>query len=46
MKVTQVESLITKMQNHVLEVCQVVNSEVIPPETNCISVYLEVVKKL
>ena len=46
MKVMQVESLITKMQNYVLEVCQVVNSEVTPPETNCVSVYLEVMKKL
>lgn len=45
MKVMQVEPLITKMHNYVLEVCQVVNSEVTPLETNCISVYLEVMKK-
>jgi len=43
--VMQVESLITKMQNYVLEVCQVVNSEVTPPETNCVSVYLEKIKQ-
>lgn len=40
-----VESLITKMQNYALEVCQVVNSEVTPPETNRISVYLEKIKQ-
>lgn len=43
--VMHVESLITKMQNYVLEVCQVVNSEVTPPETNCVSVYLEKIKQ-
>ncbi|KAL6616500.1 hypothetical protein ACP70R_038770 [Stipagrostis hirtigluma subsp. patula] len=42
--VTQVESLITKMQNYALEVCEVVNSLMLPPETNC-SVYLEKVKQ-
>ncbi|TVU36269.1 hypothetical protein EJB05_18196, partial [Eragrostis curvula] len=45
MKVTLVESIVTKMQNCVLEVCQVLNSLVMPPETNCISVYLEKVKQ-
>jgi hypothetical protein len=41
-----VESTTTKMQNSVLEVCQVVSSLVVPPEANCISAYLEVMKKL
>jgi hypothetical protein len=41
-----VESTTTKMQNSVLEVCQVVNSLAVPPEANCISAYLEVMKKL
>lgn len=44
--VMQVESTTTKMQNSVLEVCQVVNSLAVPPEANCISAYLEVMKKL
>ncbi|CAO1944178.1 unnamed protein product [Urochloa humidicola] len=43
--VTQVESLITKMQKCVLEVCLVVNSLMLPSETNCISVYLEKAKQ-
>ena len=46
MKVTQVESLITKMQKYVLEVCQVVNSLMLPSEANCISVYFEVTTSL
>lgn len=44
MKVTQVESLITKMQEYALEVCEAVNSLALPSETNCISMYLEVIK--
>ncbi|KAJ1286531.1 hypothetical protein BS78_03G359600 [Paspalum vaginatum] len=43
--VTQVEPLITKMQNYVLEACQVINTLMLPPETNCISVYLEKLKQ-
>ncbi|KAG2593416.1 U-box domain-containing protein 4-like [Panicum virgatum] len=43
--VTQVESLITKMQKYVLEVCQVVNSLMLPSEANCISVYFEKAKQ-
>ncbi|OEL30125.1 U-box domain-containing protein 4 [Dichanthelium oligosanthes] len=45
MKVTQVESLITEMQKYVFEVCQIVNSLMLPSETNCISVYLEKAKQ-
>nr|CAB3475017.1 unnamed protein product [Digitaria exilis] len=45
MKVTQVEFLITKMQKYVLEVCQAVNSLVLPSETNCISLCMEKAKQ-
>ncbi|KAF8664037.1 hypothetical protein HU200_054944 [Digitaria exilis] len=43
--VTQVEFLITKMQKYVLEVCQAVNSLVLPSETNCISLCMEKAKQ-
>lgn len=43
--VTQAESLVTKMQNCAFEACQVVSTLKLPTEANCVSVYLEKLKK-
>ncbi|KAL6840299.1 hypothetical protein ACP4OV_030109 [Aristida adscensionis] len=43
--ITQVESVLTSIQNYAIELCQDVSSLALPSDTNCCSVYLEQVKQ-